>query len=311
MCSGQVPFPTPSLPEKLFAHQAMEPTPLAQVVHNLPAGLSEVIQRMMHKLPDERYATPLQVAQALESFETEYSVAIGRDDAERATSETGATYPEALAARADAELLKVGPESAKPGLAVAESVRLKTPPDPAVDHNAGPSAQLPSTVFSPESGQGSDPEFPLDLILAPEPSLTEGLSRPKTRSGLSNSETSSEGNSLLRLPRHWLWVLLAIAMTVLASVMVLAIFDPFADTRAAPRKPGPSLPTDKTGSLSKSPEATDEASSSPTQAPDSLPPIVVRADGEVDRPFAADKLFDAMKNAMVLAAGSNCETANP
>ena len=102
----------------------------------------------------------------------------------------------------------------------------------------------------------------------------------------------------MRLPRHWLWVLLAIAMTVLASVMVLAIIDPFADTRAAPRKPGPSLPTDKTGSLSKSPEATDEASSSPTQAPDSLPPIVVRADGEVDRPFAADKLFDAMKNAM-------------
>src|SRR5271168_1949390 len=25
MCAGRVPFPTPSLPEKLFAHQAMEP----------------------------------------------------------------------------------------------------------------------------------------------------------------------------------------------------------------------------------------------------------------------------------------------
>ena len=31
MCVGQVPFPSPSLPEKLFAHQALEPTPLDQV----------------------------------------------------------------------------------------------------------------------------------------------------------------------------------------------------------------------------------------------------------------------------------------
>ena len=55
MCSGQVPFPTPSLPEKLFAHQAMEPTPLEQLVPDLPQGLAEVVQRMMHKSPEERY----------------------------------------------------------------------------------------------------------------------------------------------------------------------------------------------------------------------------------------------------------------
>jgi len=30
MVAGQVPFPSPSLPEKLFAHQALEPTPLNQ-----------------------------------------------------------------------------------------------------------------------------------------------------------------------------------------------------------------------------------------------------------------------------------------
>ena len=52
MCTGQVPFPTPSLPEKLFAHQAMEPTPLEKLVPDLPEGLAEVVQRMMHKSPD-------------------------------------------------------------------------------------------------------------------------------------------------------------------------------------------------------------------------------------------------------------------
>ena len=160
MCSGQVPFPTPSLPEKLFAHQAMEATPLGQVVPNLAPGLSEVVQRMMRKLPEDRYATPLQVAQALEAFEDEYSLATGREDLQHATPETGVASPKTAVARADASLLLAGAESRMAGLAVAESVHVKTAPDPAVNHDAGPNAQLPSTVRSPESNQGSDPEFP-------------------------------------------------------------------------------------------------------------------------------------------------------
>ena len=71
MIAGQVPFPSPSLPEKLFAHQALEPTPLNQIVPDVPVELADVIRRMMRKQPEERYATPLQVAQALESFTEE------------------------------------------------------------------------------------------------------------------------------------------------------------------------------------------------------------------------------------------------
>ena len=80
-----MPFPTPSLPEKLFAHQAMEPTPLEQLVPDLPEGLAEVVQRMMHKSPEERYATPLQVAQALEPFLEEYSGAGSRETTRRSS----------------------------------------------------------------------------------------------------------------------------------------------------------------------------------------------------------------------------------
>jgi serine/threonine protein kinase len=56
MCAGHVPFPSPSLPEKLFAHQALEPTPLNQLVPGLPDGLADVVDRMMKKSPDERSA---------------------------------------------------------------------------------------------------------------------------------------------------------------------------------------------------------------------------------------------------------------
>ena len=73
MCTGQVPFPGPSLPEKLFGHQAIEPTPLCRMVPGLPEGLSEIVQRMMKKSPDERYATPMQVAQALEPYADDHA----------------------------------------------------------------------------------------------------------------------------------------------------------------------------------------------------------------------------------------------
>src|SRR4029077_3397060 len=71
MLSGRVPFPSPSLPEKLFSHQALEPTPLDQLVPGLPEGLVEIVRKMIRKSPDERYATPIQVVQALESYTDE------------------------------------------------------------------------------------------------------------------------------------------------------------------------------------------------------------------------------------------------
>ena len=74
MCSGKVPFPGPSLPEKLFGHQTLEPTPLRRLVPGLPEGLEKVVQRMMEKVPDARFDTMLHVAQALVPFEGDRSV---------------------------------------------------------------------------------------------------------------------------------------------------------------------------------------------------------------------------------------------
>lgn len=85
MLSGHVPFPSPSLPEKLFSHQAIEPTPIAQVVPNIPPGLAEVVATMMRKQPEERYATPMQVAQALEPF-TDDGAAVVRAEPDRPVS---------------------------------------------------------------------------------------------------------------------------------------------------------------------------------------------------------------------------------
>src|SRR4029079_4249152 len=104
---------------------------------------------------------------------------------------------------AKAGSLELGMNSSAAGLVVAQSVGLKTPPDPAIDRNFEHEVKVASTVRSPVSSQGSDPEFPADLILSPEPTLTEGLSRPKTRSLPSYSVMSTDGISRIRLPHSW------------------------------------------------------------------------------------------------------------
>jgi serine/threonine protein kinase len=68
MLAGQVPFPSPSLPEKLFGHQTIEPESLMALVPDLPEGLVEVVRTMMRKQPDDRFASPLEVARALDPF---------------------------------------------------------------------------------------------------------------------------------------------------------------------------------------------------------------------------------------------------
>ncbi|MFO0954578.1 MAG: serine/threonine-protein kinase [Isosphaeraceae bacterium] len=73
MLCGQVPFPTASLPQKLLGHQAVDPEPVNRINTAVPAGLAEVVVRMMKKAADERYATPLDLARALEPYATDRS----------------------------------------------------------------------------------------------------------------------------------------------------------------------------------------------------------------------------------------------
>ena len=70
MLSGQVPFPTGSVTEKLMGHQTRDPVPLAKVVPDLPAGLADVLAKMMAKDVEDRYQTPGDVVKALARFDT-------------------------------------------------------------------------------------------------------------------------------------------------------------------------------------------------------------------------------------------------
>ncbi len=193
MCTGQVPFPSSSLPEKLFAHQVSEPKPLNEILPDFPEGLAAVIDRMMRKSPDERYATPMQVAQALEPYTEEVAIP-------------------ALIKTEPA----IGHLSAAP-LAVTE---------PGSGGSSGESKGIAGTPTA--DNDHSDAEFPVFVDLGPEPLLSEGLSRPKPRSSFDHSTSSiAAATPARRWTSLMLWGIAALTTTLMAIVGLLAVFNPW------------------------------------------------------------------------------------
>jgi serine/threonine-protein kinase len=270
MLAGQVPFPSPSLPEKLFAHQALEPTPLNQLVSGVPEGLVQVVRRMMHKSPDERYATPIQVVLAIEPYADEYAGLASRADGTRTSGLAGleaesSSQPEGskdsasprspvtmapVSSRSDeAKDLAVPGSAAEPARAglppVAVPVAISTPTKtetgsgsaPRVVAGAGePAVPLLTPV---DDSVEAEPAIPLVVDLGPEPSLSEGLPRAKSRlapffplgsasvftgggSGSDGSATASDGSIWWLTPR-WLWGLVALAAVATVLVVLLGL----------------------------------------------------------------------------------------
>src|SRR5262249_7808856 len=68
LLTGQPPFPSATLAEKLVKHQQAQPPDVAKVRRDVPPELSAVIQKMLAKRPEDRYQTPGALAAALGPF---------------------------------------------------------------------------------------------------------------------------------------------------------------------------------------------------------------------------------------------------
>jgi serine/threonine protein kinase len=87
LLAGEAPYGHfHSLQERLMAHFHAQPKPLEEFRSDLPAGLADVVQRMMGKTAAQRYATPQEVAEALAPFRQGSSLA--------ALVETARTMPD-------------------------------------------------------------------------------------------------------------------------------------------------------------------------------------------------------------------------
>ncbi len=65
MLTGQSPVPEGTVAAKLVFHQTSEPKSVTDFRSDVPPGMLAVLKKMMKKKPEERYQTPLEVAEAL------------------------------------------------------------------------------------------------------------------------------------------------------------------------------------------------------------------------------------------------------
>ncbi len=261
MVAGQVPFPFPSLAEKLYAHQALEPVPLERLIPDIPTDFVEVVRRMMRKQPDERYATPLQAAQALEPFIEEYS---------RIRESEPLSVP-MIVPQPTAQ-----PEFSPPGLSENQAAIVPgvLQPRPQLsDGSTRPGKTRPTPVsptptpINEHDVNHSAGNIPLILDTGPESSLTHSLSRSKSwftfPKPVQTPESATSGppeqilvvnwlRSLLLWRGHpWLWWLdaAAVVLALLLVSFVLAnwlgkdLKDAKPRNLEAPRKPAPSSQT--------------------------------------------------------------------
>jgi serine/threonine-protein kinase len=68
LLTGQVPYPGGSLTEKLLRRQLEDGRPVNELRPEVPGELAAIVAGMMARKPDDRYATPGEVAEALEPF---------------------------------------------------------------------------------------------------------------------------------------------------------------------------------------------------------------------------------------------------
>lgn len=66
--TGQYPFPDGSAAEKMMAHQFKQPTPIGELNPQAPADLIAVVERLMQKVPEDRYANAAEIADELRPF---------------------------------------------------------------------------------------------------------------------------------------------------------------------------------------------------------------------------------------------------
>jgi serine/threonine-protein kinase len=298
MCSGQVPFPSPSLPEKLFAHQALEPTPLEQLVEGLPPGLDEIICRMMRKSPDERFATPMQVIAALDPFVDEN---LTSEKPEQLSCfdelKTVGHIVVAPPFQPDPDNASPPPESKAGDGFVPAKLSIGNRPE----HDNLPLTETASVGNSddptgrpfhsaPHEHQASDPDFPLFVAIDPEPLLTTEIVRKNPRTAVKRfiwSTGRSAGST--RAATLGLWGVVVISSTIVLLLGFMAVFRSFDGTV-------PKIPNQQTKRIvleEAKPPKDLALNNSVTETA-----IVVRSDGEGERGFAAAKILEAMQTAM-------------
>lgn len=121
LLTGRAPFSGPerqSAFAKMMAHVQQSVRPVQELRPDLPAGLTAVVGRMVARQPDQRFATPAEVAQSLEPF------CRGADVARLHADATGASRPRPAPTRSSVRSSVATGEDRLPGVGETQTEQL-------------------------------------------------------------------------------------------------------------------------------------------------------------------------------------------
>jgi WD40 repeat protein/serine/threonine protein kinase len=90
LLTGKPPFPGGSLSEKLLKHQLREPQLVEEVRPEVPPGVAQLVRKLMAKRPEQRYQTPAELAEALETVHQSRTKRTATSDVTKVTEKDNA-----------------------------------------------------------------------------------------------------------------------------------------------------------------------------------------------------------------------------
>jgi serine/threonine protein kinase len=167
LLTGQYPFPEGSAAEKMMAHQFKQPTPIAELNPDVPAELLAVVERLMQKAPEARFASAGELVEALRGVAA--GAHTGHDVAKpKAVVHAKATSPAPLPASPPRTVAPSAPTPKPPAmgsLPTRNSLRGAAVPSPApvADPKARPQTQAkprPEAIPAQDSATAGDRVIP-------------------------------------------------------------------------------------------------------------------------------------------------------
>ncbi len=252
--TGRVPF-TGTAPQLIVAHAQLPPPPPSSVLPHLPQELDAVLAKGLAKRPEERFASGLELVEALRAVAARYG--------------TPLATREQLAALAD-------PVGVMPRPPIPQAI----PAPPPRARSSG--APLPSAVAAPQAAPvvaGGAPTTPASrpppVPPAPRPPTTDG---PARAGEFGRARQASDGSALPLL-------LLGALLVAVTAAFIFIVARGMASV--TPPQPRPDVPTPSLGVPSPMPPTVAPATpgvpegtvlpppaASPTPAPTSGPPTL-------------------------------------
>ncbi|MCH7689209.1 MAG: protein kinase, partial [Planctomycetes bacterium] len=171
LLTGRPPFTEGSLAQRLMSHQTKEPPPVKMSRPDVPAGLVEIVKKMMAKNPDQRYQTAEEVSQVVTTWlqrnsgiEKYHHIRTSPETDESETSHESPLFPPQrfTADGTDSEnLSEIFSEN-------VSSIITDEEADPAASESSSESEQELATFLSNLESTETSPTASVPVILEPE-----------------------------------------------------------------------------------------------------------------------------------------------